>query len=442
MSFLVEDEDKFIRKMGKGKNGKADLVKRKGKLYIRKTILLDNPLLLPKILNEIVILQYIRKKCRPYLLCYSNYRVDELDKQVVFYTDFIEGSVELQSYIVNRPNLDLNPRKFINIATSMLEGLSLLHSMGVAHKDIKPQNMLIRKEKEKYIISYIDFGSGCLNSENKQVQDFLETNPEKFIYEDCTNQYVGTPLYLSPFLLQNERDDIDFSILVKNDLWGCGLSLYSLAFGVLPYEVDMNDIREIPRLINFIRDKLKGTGFLQGNLNIQKSKTTYIEKELNNYKEKNKGKSDKEYEEEKKRILRKFGKYLRICIQIITLFLTEPDTKNVLEKIKKIIPPEDITSYTDDTALLKKIPYSVENKSPLYNTIITGPEKYLRKREKNMNLEQITKLRILRGVRHEPELGELVHESFKRGIGPYWERRKEQSLRNIKEGRDPNPFLK
>ena len=134
MSFLVEDEDKFIRKMGKGKNGKADLVKRKGKLYIRKTILLDNPLLLPKILNEIVILQYIRKKCRPYLLCYSSYRVDELDKQVVFYTDFIEGSVELQSYIVNRPNLDLNPRKFINIATSMLEGLSLLHSMGVAHK--------------------------------------------------------------------------------------------------------------------------------------------------------------------------------------------------------------------------------------------------------------------------------------------------------------------
>ena len=50
--------------------------------------------------------------------------------------------------------------------------------------------------------------------------------------EELRATFCGTPLYLSPELLQGERYD------EKVDLWAVGVLAYELAFGVSPFNIN------------------------------------------------------------------------------------------------------------------------------------------------------------------------------------------------------------
>lgn len=95
-------------------------------------------------------------------------------------------------------------------------GLEYLHYHGVIHRDIKPANLLLSKEG---VVKISDFGVS-----------FLVAQEEQSEYDLCKT--AGTPAFYAP-----ELCSIDFDRLIthKVDLWALGVTLYCLAFGVLPF---------------------------------------------------------------------------------------------------------------------------------------------------------------------------------------------------------------
>lgn len=106
------------------------------------------------------------------------------------------------------------------ITKNVLEGLQYLHSLKKIHRDIKAGNILLKENGE---VKLADFGvSGELtNTISKKVQTV-----------------IGTPLWMSPELLQEQKYD------GRTDIWSLGITCIEMAHGVPPLH-DVNPMRAI-----------------------------------------------------------------------------------------------------------------------------------------------------------------------------------------------------
>ena len=87
--------------------------------------------------------------------------------------------------------------------------------MGVAHRDLKPENLLLTVDKT---LKIIDFGLSHEYDENS----LLKTK-------------CGSPSYAAPELIKGKLYDG-----FKTDIWCCGIILYAMLCGYLPFEGDNN----------------------------------------------------------------------------------------------------------------------------------------------------------------------------------------------------------
>ena len=119
--------------------------------------------------------------------------------------------------------------ELMNILIQLVSGLSFLQSQGVSHRDIKPQNVLIFKNK---VYKIADFG------EAKQITKMSQNRQ--------INTLRGTELYMSPLLfngLKTNQLDIKHN-LFKSDVYSLGLCLIFAA------TLSVNSIYEIRKLID------------------------------------------------------------------------------------------------------------------------------------------------------------------------------------------------
>jgi serine/threonine protein kinase len=100
-------------------------------------------------------------------------------------------------------------------------GIQYLHSQGIAHNDIKPENVIID-------------GSG-----RAKLGDFGYAKTEAFAGDD---EKSGTLMYAAPELFGAGRYHTQ-----KADIWSVGIVLYTLATGTFPF--DMSDERRVIRQI-------------------------------------------------------------------------------------------------------------------------------------------------------------------------------------------------
>lgn len=111
----------------------------------------------------------------------------------------------------------LSPQDAIDIALQLLSALEAAHSVGVVHRDVKPDNVfLVSRSGCRPLVKLLDFGM-C-----------RRVAPE--VHDDATltraGQVVGTPEYMSPEQVSGKRN-FDARI----DLYAVGVMLYEALSG-------------------------------------------------------------------------------------------------------------------------------------------------------------------------------------------------------------------
>ncbi|KAD4178526.1 hypothetical protein R6Q59_022121 [Mikania micrantha] len=107
----------------------------------------------------------------------------------------------------------------------LISAVDFCHSRGVSHRDIKPENLLLDGNDD---LKITDFGFSAL--------------PEQKRYDGLLHTQCGTPAYVAPEVLRKKGYDG-----AKADIWSCGVVLYVLLAGFLPFHDEnlMNLYRKI-----------------------------------------------------------------------------------------------------------------------------------------------------------------------------------------------------
>ena len=120
----------------------------------------------------------------------------------------------------------------IKILKQILEILSSIHKLGYEHRDIKPGNIIIDKNKKVFLL---DFGLA------KAIDSRLN------IYSTVYGEFFGTPAYMSPEQSAvSEKNERKFA----SDVYSVGVLAYELFTGHLPYELENLSHEEVTYIIN------------------------------------------------------------------------------------------------------------------------------------------------------------------------------------------------
>ncbi|XP_075423002.1 serine/threonine-protein kinase BRSK2 isoform X8 [Ascaphus truei] len=160
---------------------------------------------LMKVEREIAILKLIE---HPHVL--KLHDVYENKKYLYLVLEHVSGG-ELFDYLVKKGRL--TPKEARKFFRQIISALDFCHSHSICHRDLKPENLLL---DERNNIRIADFGMASL-----QVGDsMLETS-------------CGSPHYACPEVIRGEKYDGR-----KADIWSCGVILFALLVGALPFDDD------------------------------------------------------------------------------------------------------------------------------------------------------------------------------------------------------------
>lgn len=135
--------------------------------------------------------------------------------------EFIDGT-NIQKWIGQ--NGPMPARLAIEISIQALSGLEHLHSMGLIHRDISPENIMLSQDHHgKLAVKVIDFGIAKQLAEGDGGQGLTQTG-----------MFLGKLKYASPeqagFLKEGEHLD------PRSDLYSFGIVLYEMLAGRAPFQ--------------------------------------------------------------------------------------------------------------------------------------------------------------------------------------------------------------
>ncbi|CAA2934788.1 CBL-interacting serine/threonine-protein kinase 23-like [Olea europaea var. sylvestris] len=168
-----------------------------------------------KVLKHKMISQIKREISTMKLIRHPNvirmYEVMASKTKIYIVMEFVTGG-ELFDKIASRGRLkEDEARKYFQ---QLINAVDYCHSRGVYHRDLKPENLLM---DAKGVLKVLDFG---LSAVSQQVRE------DGLLHTSC-----GTPNYVAPEVINNKGYDG-----AKADLWSCGVILFVLMAGYLPFE--------------------------------------------------------------------------------------------------------------------------------------------------------------------------------------------------------------
>ncbi|KAM7508329.1 hypothetical protein LguiA_018782 [Lonicera macranthoides] len=98
----------------------------------------------------------------------------------------------------------------------LISAVEFCHSRGVYHRDLKPENLLLDEEGN---LKVTDFGLSAFSDHLRQ---------DGLLHTTC-----GTPAYVAPEVIGKKGYDG-----AKADIWSCGVILFVLLAGFLPFQDD------------------------------------------------------------------------------------------------------------------------------------------------------------------------------------------------------------
>ena len=202
----------FVRILGFGAYGTVNLMRNDltGDLIAVKILKKRDPVKDAKILHEIKLGMSLESQ---YICKVHNYFED--DEQFYIIMDYLEG-MDLCDFIRKDPTFFIKNHNFFwFVIKYVLHGLAYLHLNGIAHMDIKPENVFLLFDNQGNIIGtkLIDLG---LSISINEIQKCFRG----------TDSYMA-PEFFSPF----------YHIECKVDIWSLGIMAFTMLMAYLPNQI-------------------------------------------------------------------------------------------------------------------------------------------------------------------------------------------------------------
>ncbi|XP_078437541.1 CBL-interacting protein kinase 23-like isoform X1 [Wolffia australiana] len=167
-----------------------------------------------KILKHKMIAQIKREIATMKLIRHPNViRMQEVlasKTKIYIVLEYVTGG-ELFDRISNGRLKEDEARKYFQ---QLICAVDYCHSRGVFHRDLKPENLLLDSNG---VLKVTDFGLSAL--------------PQQLREDGLLHTACGTPNYVAPEVIKNKGYDG-----AKADLWSCGVILFVLMAGYLPFD--------------------------------------------------------------------------------------------------------------------------------------------------------------------------------------------------------------
>ncbi|RYO33720.1 hypothetical protein AA0111_g4181 [Alternaria arborescens] len=204
---------------------------------IRRETLGSNSNRLQKIYREIHILRGLD---HPNIV--RLHEMVETERHIGIILEYASGG-ELFDYILNHRYLKDGPAR--KLFSQLISGVGYLHRKGIVHRDLKLENLLLDRNKN---IIITDFGFANTFDPNDELSEEIEyrLGDKDYIRSlglegtdaarrgDLMQTSCGSPCYAAPELVVSD------SLYTgrKVDVWSCGVILYAMLAGYLPFDDD------------------------------------------------------------------------------------------------------------------------------------------------------------------------------------------------------------
>src|SRR5580698_10318429 len=227
----------IVRKLGAGGSGVVylandTLLQRPVVLKILRTGLLSAQQMRSTVLREARLASAIEHPN----VC-AIYEVGEIGDEGYIVMQFVPGQ-SLDQLIAKGP---ATPQLLLSVGIQIADGLQAAHSLGIFHRDLKPQNVMLT---EGGLVKILDFGLA------RRLQDATFDPGKPALAKDASLAATytargGTIRYMAP------EQFVTGQSTVQSDVWALGVILYELASGRHPFSrPDAEDFQAI-RAIQF-----------------------------------------------------------------------------------------------------------------------------------------------------------------------------------------------
>ncbi|KAH6643031.1 hypothetical protein C7974DRAFT_115167 [Boeremia exigua] len=203
---------------------------------IRRETLGSNSNRLAKIYREIHILRGLD---HPNIV--RLHEMVETERHIGIILEYASGG-ELFDYILNHRYLKDGPAR--KLFAQLISGVGYLHKRGIVHRDLKLENLLLDRNKN---IIITDFGFANTFDPKDELSEEIEyrLGDKDFIRQmgldqpdarrgDLMQTSCGSPCYAAPELVVSDS----LYTGCKVDVWSCGVILYAMLAGYLPFDDD------------------------------------------------------------------------------------------------------------------------------------------------------------------------------------------------------------
>jgi serine/threonine-protein kinase len=135
------------------------------------------------------------------------HEIGEHDGQLFVVMEFVAGQTLHEKILEGR----LPVKQAIEIGIQIADGLAAAHEKGIVHRDVKPDNIMVRRDG---IVQIMDFGLAKIHGVSRLTKE---------------GSTIGTAGYMSPELVQGHDADH------RSDIFSLGVVLYEMLTGHLPF---------------------------------------------------------------------------------------------------------------------------------------------------------------------------------------------------------------
>ena len=154
------------------------------------------------------------------------YEIGHIDSRRFIAMEYVEGETLRQhiAHGLQSTGAGMKLNHALDIAIQIASALAASQAAGIAHRDVKPDNIMVRRDG---YLKVLDFGLAKL-TERPETTD--TEAPTRAMVNTSPGAVMGTVNYMSPEQASGHTVD------ARTDIWSLGVVLYEMVTGRMPFE--------------------------------------------------------------------------------------------------------------------------------------------------------------------------------------------------------------